>query len=80
MSLVCEHMAEPKIAFNIRAVPTGSAAGLAPAVPPGQAPARLTTQSSARCGQAALYTWNARRQCEHAPGGVIIPLDLSGQS
>lgn len=24
MSLVCEHMAEPKIAFNIRVVPAGS--------------------------------------------------------
>lgn len=25
MSLVCEHMAEPKIAFNIRVVPAGIA-------------------------------------------------------
>lgn len=25
MSLVCEHMAEPKIAFNIREVPAGTA-------------------------------------------------------
>ena len=80
MSLVCEHMAEPKIAFNIRAVPTGSAAGLAPAGPPGQAPDELTTQSSARCGHADPHTWNSRRQREHAPGDVIIPLDLSGQS
>lgn len=38
MSLVCEHTAEPKIAFNIRAGPAGPAVVLALVAPPGQAP------------------------------------------
>lgn len=72
MSLVCERMAEPKIAFNIWAVPAGPTAVLALTAPPGQACDLVQSLRLNRSSHRGRGSW-----CTQAPWNSPHAVSLS---